>query len=101
MIAIFPESTLSTLTPVVLLGRAPRDQLHTAGNLTATPVFHKEVDVIGGHDVIENAQPKALPPLEQPMLPTFTFALELEQESPLVAAVSDVPDALLFPPVVR
>ncbi len=94
VVAIFPERALAMLASVVLLRRSPRDQLHAAGNLSATSVANQEMDVVGGHGVVENRQTKTLFGLIQPEEPASAIFGELEEELSLVAAMGDVPNVV-------
>ena len=75
---------------VVFLRRARRNELHALGNDPLARVTHQEMNVVGGHHLVEHAQPEAFLGLEQPAQVTAPVACELEQERLLVAAVGDV-----------
>jgi len=50
------------------------------------------VDVIRRHDLVQYAEAKALPRLEQPVLPLLLVAAKFEQKLALMTAVGDMPD---------
>jgi hypothetical protein len=56
MITIFPESTFSLFSLVIFLSSSAGYQLNTFGNNIFFGIDDKEVNVIRGDNVIENAQ---------------------------------------------
>ena len=67
MIAIFPERSLLTFSVVLLLGRAPCDELHALHYNVCASVFNQEMNVVRRNYIIENRQAVTLPRLEQPI----------------------------------
>jgi hypothetical protein len=92
MVAVLPVGTLTALAQIVLSPRAPGDKLHAAGEYIIPVVLDQKMDVVGGDDVIEHAQPVTLPRFVQPAQIAAPVACEFEQERPVVAAVRDVPE---------
>ena len=94
VVAVFPEGTLATLAPVVVLRGAPRSQLHTARNHTLARVPHQEMNVVGSHHVVEDAQAETLLRFEEPVEIALPVAREPEQERLLVTAMRQMPDVV-------
>lgn len=92
VIPILPECALSQLAPVELLPGAAGDELHTARDITLATILHQEVDVVGRHHIVEDAESKPLLGFEQPSQVAAPITGELEKKRPLVAAVRDMPD---------
>jgi hypothetical protein len=79
MIAIFPESALSALPPVVFLSGSSRGRLNTLGNdRSAMSVINEEMYVIGSCHVIENDTTKPLLGLEKPVNPPLAILGEFQ-----------------------
>ncbi len=72
--------------------RATR-QLHRFGDdLVSFQIMHQQVNVIGGHHVIKNRKTKALAGFKEPFNPSLPVTGKHEEEFPLMAAVSQMPD---------
>ncbi len=56
-------------------------------------LFH-QMDVVGGDDVIQHAQPVPLRGLEEPLPPAPAVARELQEEVALMTPVGDMPDVM-------
>jgi hypothetical protein len=68
MITIFPVSPLPILPLIEFLPGPPSDQLDRIRDYVSfTIVSDKEVDVVGGHHVVEHAQAEALLRFEKPL----------------------------------
>jgi hypothetical protein len=60
-VAILPKCPVPPFAFVALLPGAAGDQLHAAGDLVRHLVAYQQTNVVDGHNVVENAQPEALP----------------------------------------
>ena len=92
VIAILPESATPFLPRIELLSHSSLYKLQRTGYLIASLVRAKQVNMIAGHNVIQDGQ--AVTPLrfEEPVPPAATVPQELQQELPLMTAMRDVPD---------
>ena len=92
VVTVFPERTLALLAVIVVLGGASGDQLHALRNYVLARVLHHEMNRVGGHHVVEHAEPEALFGLKEPAQLTPSILCELEEEGFLVAKVSKAPN---------
>ena len=67
VVAVSLKRALTLFATVVFLRRASRNQLQTLCDCIGNGVFHQQVNMIGGHHVIEEAQAEAFPGFKQPM----------------------------------
>ena len=101
MITVFPKRALHSPSLVVLLGGAPRDELHTPSNYVFACVLHQQMYMVGRDHVVEDTEPKALLRLEQPVKITTPITRKLQEKFSLMAAVSNVPDVARYEMAVR
>jgi len=93
MIPVLPESTFSLLPLIIFLPRPSCYQLYGfRDDISFSVVSYQEMDVVGGHHVIQNAQTKAFPGLEKPSQPSPSVPGKLQQKFFLMAAMGNVPD---------
>ena len=92
VVTVFPERTLALLAVIVVLGGASGDQLHALRNYVLARVLHHEMNMVGGHHVVEHAEPEALFCQKEPAQLTPSILWELEEEGFLMATVREVPN---------
>ena len=90
--AILPEGAPTSLSLVVPLPRPAGDKLYAAGYLASRSVAHQEMNVVAGHDVVQNAESVAFARLVYPPYPRLPISGELQKELLAMAALRDVPN---------
>jgi hypothetical protein len=66
--------------------------LHTPGDFAFASIANKKMNMIRGHNVVENTKPVPRTSLKQPDAQSLPIPGEFKQEIPPVAAVGDVPN---------
>jgi len=92
VIAVFPESAQARFPAVVVLRRSSRSKLHAPGNDGFFRVLDQQMNVIGRHHIVEDAQPESLTCFIEPTQVAISVPSELEEKVPLVASMGEVPD---------
>src|SRR5258708_6616240 len=92
VIAVFPKRAQARFPAVVALRRSSRSKLHAAGDDAFLRVLDQQMNVIGRHHIVEDAQPEALACFVEPAQVAVSVASELEEKVPLVASMGEVPD---------
>src|SRR5258708_13513119 len=91
VIAVFPKRAQARFPAVVALRRSSRSKLHAAGDDAFLRVLDQQMNVIGRHHIVEDAQPEALACFVEPAQVAVSVASELEEEVPLMASMGEVP----------
>jgi len=91
MVTVLPKSTLPTFPLVIFLPRSPRYQLYRLWyNIWSLVVSYNEVNMVGGHGVVQDRSFKTLLCLKEPLQPSTLIPGKLQQEFSLMAPMSDV-----------
>ena len=77
---------------VVVLRRSSRSELYAPGNDAFLRVLDQQMNVIGRHHIVEDAQPEALACFVEPVQVAVSVPRELEGKDPLVAPMGEMPD---------
>ena len=91
MIAVLPVGPFPTFPLVEFLTTPSGNQLEIFGYYIRFSIDHQQVDVIGGHHIIEYSQAEPFPCLKEPVIPTSPIPGKLQKEFFLMTAVRDVP----------
>ena len=69
------------------------DQLNRIGDdISIAIITDKKMNMVGGHDVVENTQPETLLGFEKPLEPSAPISAKPKKELLLMTPVSNVPD---------
>jgi len=77
------------------LADAAGDPFYAVGDFAAAAVLDQQMHVVGGGDVVEQAQAEALPGLRQPVSSASVVARELKQQIPattIITSLREMPD---------
>jgi hypothetical protein len=91
MVSILPKSAFTLFPVVVLLCGSAGNQLHALCNRLVAVNKNEQVDMVGGHRVIEDIKTITLFGFESPSHPMLPVPGKFQQKIFLMTAVSDVP----------
>lgn len=91
MIAVFPVSSFTLFPLIEFLSSSPGNQLETFGDDLRATIDDQHMDMVGGHHVVQNSQPKAFLGFEEPAKPAPTVPGKFQKKFLFVATVSNVP----------
>jgi hypothetical protein len=91
MIAVFPKSSFTLFTLIEFLGSSPGNQLETFGDDYRAAIDDQQMDVVGGHYIVENSQPKTLLGFKKSEKPPYSVPGEFQKKFLFVAPMGNVP----------